>query len=282
MIFGLAKLGSLTICAAALIGVSTAGAATFKVDCDKNGGPSIQDRIDNNAGPGDTIEVSGACTEAVVLTKDGLRLVGVGGTLAPNGSGILGGASITAPVGASSTIAVLGRNVRIERLTIIGGGSSGVVISRGGSARVLNSVVYGAGRDGIIATRGTYVEVRRTEVKDNGRYGIFVRNSSSADIHLNDIHDNGDRNDAGVYISNSSSADIDGNDIHDNLGNGVLLTRASSVSFSSDPSVSPGNRSNDISNNGTVDDNGTPGDSSDDIFFGPESHAFPTPPIGWR
>jgi hypothetical protein len=256
MIFGLAKLGSLTICAAALIGVSTAGAATFKVDCDKNGGPSIQDRIDNNAGPGDTIEVSGACTEAVVLTKDGLRLVGVGGTLAPNGSGILGGASITAPVGASSTIAVLGRNVRIERLTIIGGGSSGVVISRGGSARVLNSVVYGAGRDGIIATRGTYVEVRRTEVKDNGRYGIFVRNSSSADIHLNDIHDN--------------------------LGNGVLLTRASSVSFSSDPSVSPGNRSNDISNNGTVDDNGTPGDSSDDIFFGPESHAFPTPPIGWR
>ncbi len=146
---------------------------------------------------------------------------------------------------------MLGRNVRIERLTIIGGRSSGVVISRGGSARMLNSVVSGAGRDGIIATRGTYVEVRRTEVKDNGRYGIFVRNSSSADIHLNDIHGNGDGNDAGVYISNSSSADIDGNDIHDNLGDGVLLTRASSVSFSSDPSVSPPSaRSNRINDNG--------------------------------
>ena len=83
------KLLSPTICVAALAGlsVSTAGAATFKVDCDK-GGPSIQDRIDNNASPGDTIEVSGSCTESVVLTLDGLRLVGVGGTTNPNGSGL--------------------------------------------------------------------------------------------------------------------------------------------------------------------------------------------------
>ena len=84
------KLLSPTICAAALVAlsISTAGANTFKVDCDSSGGPSIQDRIDNNASPGDTIEVSGSCTESVVLTLDGLRLVGVGGTTNPNGSGL--------------------------------------------------------------------------------------------------------------------------------------------------------------------------------------------------
>ena len=177
--------------------VSSASAATFKVDCDKNGGPSIQDRINNNASGGDTIEVSGSCTESVVLTKDGLRLIGVGGTVAPSGSGIgggsgiVGGASIAAPVGATSAITALGRNVRIERLSV-SGGTFTIVVSRGGSARVVDSVVSGASQDGIIATRGTYVEVLRTEVTDNGRFGVFVRNSSASDIHLNDIHDNQD------------------------------------------------------------------------------------------
>jgi hypothetical protein len=193
--------GVIGICAiscslAALTSIEV-NAATFKVDCSKNGGPSIQDRINNNANPGDTIEISGACTESVTVTKDSLRLVGVGGTVAPNGSGIngssgiVGGTSITAQAGENSVIVVLGRNVRIERLSISGGLSSTIVISRGGSARVIDSVVTG-----------------------------------------------------------SSSADLDGNDIHDNAGDGVILRRAASINFSSDPSVDPNDRSNRISSNG--------------------------------
>jgi hypothetical protein len=253
--------GVIGICAiscslAALTSIEV-NAATFKVDCSKNGGPSIQDRINNNANPGDTIEISGACTESVTVTKDSLRLVGVGGTVAPNGSGIngssgiVGGTSITAQAGENSVIVVLGRNVRIERLSISGGLSSTIVISRGGSARVIDSVVSDGGNDGIIATRGTYIEVRQTEIKNNGRHGIFLRNSSSADIHLNDINNNGDSsNDGGVTVTGSSSADLDGNDIHDNAGDGVILRRAASINFSSDPSVDPNDRSNRISSNG--------------------------------
>ena len=116
---------------ALLLSLSPAGAqrlgdVTFKVNCDK-GNQTIQAAVDKASG-GTTILVSGACTENVSLAKHGLRLVSTPG------------ASITAANNGSSTVVVLGRNVRVTDLAI-SGGSTGVSVSRGASVRILDSVI---------------------------------------------------------------------------------------------------------------------------------------------
>ena len=83
------------------------GGATHTVDC--TAGESIQSKM-AQAQPGDTIEITGTCNEAVVVNKDGITLDG-------GGSAVIDAMDFDAP-----TISINGyQNVIIKGLTVQNG-----------------------------------------------------------------------------------------------------------------------------------------------------------------
>jgi len=98
----LAVLPALAVMAGGLAG--TAAAKVRKVDCDK--GQSIQAKLDKT-NAGDTIEITGACTENVVVSRNRISM-----TAGP------GGGSIASAAPTGSVILVEGRDVRVLGLTV--------------------------------------------------------------------------------------------------------------------------------------------------------------------
>ena len=88
------------------------GGATLTVDC--NAGETLQSKVDE-AGPGDTIMITGTCNEAVVVNKDDITLDG-------GGSAVIDGAGLDL-----WAVDVTGRQkVTIEGLTVLNGHAIGI------------------------------------------------------------------------------------------------------------------------------------------------------------
>ncbi len=167
------------------LSVSPTDAATFKVKCDK--GQSIQERLDNNAQPGDTVEVSGTCFEHVLIATHGVTLRCVDNITD----------SITAPDMSASTVGIVAQNVVLDGCRVTGG-RNGVSVRNGASAVVKNNVVTGngsvgtaPGNHGVSITNGAWAEVANNIITFNRRRGVFVFSGAGADIHGNTIDNNG-------------------------------------------------------------------------------------------
>ena len=213
-----------------LFGISSVtDAATFKVDCDKNGGPSIQDRHDNNAGGGDTILVSGNCSENVTINKDAIRLVAVAG-----------GASIDGPLTTRPTIRVRGSRVFITGFTLTGG-SNVIQVQNGGSVTIEGNTISGADRtSAILVTQNSYAQIGGDQPSEfntiftnsNARFGIIVRLGSGADVFNNTITGSAGGLDTGISSSAGGTVDMSDNTIED-MGRGLSLSTNASANLSS-------------------------------------------------
>ena len=210
----------------AFVGLSMAGttaeAATFKVACDN--GQSIQQRLDNNMKDGDTVEVSGSCTENVTIAQDRVTLECVGG------------ANITGVADSSNVILIRSSDVTIRNCDIRGGDApnSALIVTRSGSAVILGNKVSDSNSSGVVVTQASYARVIGNEVTESAGTGVSITSSSMADVADNNIHDNGSN---GMFVARSAAADVAGNDIVDNGSTGVFVSRTSTVAFSNDRSL---------------------------------------------
>jgi hypothetical protein len=144
-------------------------AATLNVHCDT--GDTITEAL-VVAKVGDTIKVWGTCQEAVTITTDRLRLLGVkqGGNRA----------------------AIDVRDPTLDALTIIG--AQGVVIQ---------GLDIQGGKDGLRAERGATLEIRSVTARNNASDGVQLSSNVTAVLtHVKAFHNGGH----GIDLRLSSSA----------------------------------------------------------------------------
>jgi len=189
----------------------TAGAAMYKVNCDK--GESVQSTIDK-VKAGDVIEVSGTCTENLLIREE-LHDI----TLDGHDKATINGAGPT-----ENTISIRGNKITIRGLAITGG-HNGISVSDNATTVINGNRIYKAGWWGVSVTHGSSARLLNNKIHNNPRGGILVHNNSRAQIGVsgppgqraffpNTITQNGGA--AAIQVLRSSKAFIAGNVITNN------------------------------------------------------------------
>ena len=214
--FKTSLLNLLAIVAAMLWVVSMAEAATKRFNCSSS--KSLNAAI-AKLKPGDTLLVSGLCNENVVIGPELSRIVVDG----------QGAATINGSDAETNTIVIRGRSVTIRGFTITGG-SRGIQVGRGGEAAIDGNIIESTGGQGIQVFNGASARILNNTIQNNPEHGIFVVGTSVADIGItaagqtvpetNTIQNNGGD---GILVSRGSSVRIMGNTISNNTGSGISV-----------------------------------------------------------
>jgi len=221
---------------------------TYTVNCDA--GEKIQDKI-AVAKPGDTILVSGTCSENVVLPSEAVRITldGQGKTLnqAPaKGDGFfIRGKDITVKgftiTGGRDGIhlsgAAAGASATIEGNVIRKTGRHGIHMDHSGVSRIAGNTIEDVPALGIDVGESSVARIgyllrplgrAANTIRNAGRHGIAVTRGSSARIVGNTIEKNGA---SGVFVGRNSQADIFGNSISGNAEDGITATQNAGVNL---------------------------------------------------
>lgn len=208
----------------------TGGPTTLLVDCSVPG-ESIEKAL-QVARPGDTIQISGNCTNtAVVITTDDLTLEGIGGP-------VIDGASPTKPVilingakrvtvkdltvrfGADGIQVRGAANVDIERVTVEQAADDGIHIDEESHANLTDISVSLSSQDGIIVEANSSTEYHGSIATDkNGSNGIIFFSNASGLIHSGAIVTTTDNGNVGILVTTNSSLSSFGGTINTS-GNG--------------------------------------------------------------
>ncbi len=226
---------------------------TLKVDCDA--GEKIQQKI-ALAKPGDTVLVSGTCSENVVIPSEVVRI-----TLDGQGKAV-----IQAPGTTADAIFIRGKDITVKGFTLTGGrdgihlsgaaagasaiidgntiqrtGRYGIHVDCGSVARIVNNRIENIPTVGIDITENSYARIgflvpARPEpgpntIGNNGSHGIAVSRASSAWIANNTIANN---KGSGVFVNRNSQVDVVGNTINGNGGDGITASHNSGVNLRSE------------------------------------------------
>ena len=196
-------------------------ATTHTVDC--NAGEKIQDKL-ALVKPGDTIQVSGTCSENVSVLSEVVRV-----TLDGQGKTV-----IQAPAKGDGII-IRGREITVKGFTITGG-RDGIHLSgvaAGASANIVGNTIRKTGRHGIHLDHSSVGRIAGNMIEDVHAIGIDVAEGSVVRIGYllrplgpgpNTIRNAGEH---GILVARGSSARIVGNTIENNKGSGVVVTRNS-------------------------------------------------------
>ena len=203
------------------------------------------------AKPGDTIQVSGACSENVAIFSEVVRI-----TLDGQGKTV-----IQAPAKGDGFF-IRGREITVKGFTITGG-RDGIHLSgtaAGASANIVGNTIRKTGRYGIHLDHSSVGRIASNTIEDvpasgidigegsvarvgyllrplghgpntirrAGEHGIAVTRGSSARIVGNTI-DHCKR--SGVFVSRNSQADVFGNSISGNAGNGITASHNGGVNL---------------------------------------------------
>lgn len=228
-------------------------AATLTVDC--NAGEKIQQKI-VLAKPGDTVLVSGTCSENVAVPSEVVRI-----TLDGQGKAV-----IQAPGTTADAIFIRGKEITVKGFTLTGGrdgihlsgaaagasaiidgntiqrtGRYGIHVDSGSVGRIVNNRIENIPNAGIDITENSYARIgflvpSRPEpgpntIRNNGSHGIAVSRASSAWIANNTIANN---KGGGVFVNRNSQADVVGNTISGNGGDGITASQNSGVNLRSE------------------------------------------------
>ena len=166
------KMLSLIVAVLATASPASATPNLIKVDCDK--GKTIKDAL-KHAEPGDTIRVTGVCTERVVIKTDRITLDGAG-TAVLDGAG--GGPT---GFGEGGVLVIEGAHgVLIKGLAVQNGNSHGISGRDGATFAVHDSTVRDIAGAGILVLNNSFAELRNVVVQRAGAIGIVVENTSTA------------------------------------------------------------------------------------------------------
>jgi Right handed beta helix region len=174
--------------------------------------------------PGDTLLVSGTCTENVEIGEEFQRI-----TLDGQGAATINGDA------SAHAVTVRGKGITIRGFVVTGGAPQGINVQDGGSAVIDSNVVENNARNGIGVFRNSSADIINNTIQHNPVAGIVVDSISSARIGWagppnnrisapNTIQGNGTQ---GIQVIRGSSAQIFTNTIHNNGGNGIFVDRNS-------------------------------------------------------
>jgi parallel beta-helix repeat protein len=207
--------------------VGTSGAATFQLVCGQQ--RTITEAL-RRLPPGDTLFVSGACNENVLIPEQVVNI-----TLDGQGT-----ATINGPDASSSTINVRGNGITIRNFASVTGGETGILVTRGGTATIDSNVIQNTGTNGIVVNLSSSARIINNTIQGNPAHGILISEGSSARVGFvmaddteaspNVIQKNGEN---GIIVTGTSNARIVGNTISGNTENGVLVNRVSHGDVSS-------------------------------------------------
>jgi parallel beta-helix repeat protein len=160
---------------------------TLTVDCAAGNtiGQALQQAV-----RGDTLQVTGTCREAVVITIDGLTLDGQGTT--------------TVDGGGQTAITVNGaRRVVIKNLTV-SNGLDGILVQRTAAVELQSVTAQNNTRDGIHLNENSTARLTNCTMQQNGQDGLDVLRNSSAVLSGTIMSNDNGRD--GLHISASSHA----------------------------------------------------------------------------
>ena len=210
-----------------LLSVSISDLASAQLTC---GSQATISQALRQLNPGDTLLVSGACNENVVIPEDVINV-----TLDGQGT-----ATINAGDPSEPTINVRGDGIMIRNFASIAGGETGILVTRGGAATIDSNSIHNAGNNGIVVNLTSSARIVNNTIQGNPQSGIVITDSSSARIGFlapgdtvarpNIIRNNGEN---GITVARGSSARIVGNTISGNGDNGVIVTRVGHADVSS-------------------------------------------------
>jgi hypothetical protein len=177
-----------TICGALLTTSQLAHATPGVKEVNCSTGKSVTDVL-AKAEPGDTILITGACTERLAITTDRIRLDGQGSATL-NGGGSAGGSF------------------------------AGVIAIQGAHGVVIKGLTIQNGPNGIAATGGAAFEVNNSVFQNNTGSGILISGGSTGELTNCTMQKNG----AGVNVLTGSSLILKGTILATgNLGNGISI-----------------------------------------------------------
>ena len=176
------------------------------------------------ASPGDTLLIFGTCHEAVVISTDALRLVGVAGATI-DGAG----------VAAEGVVVIDGaRGVRLEDLSIINGTDQGVVATRQAQGTLKGLTIRDNATVGLTLDR-SHLDVEDVDLTDNGTGGMDAFTSSTVVLKgtINATGNGGD----GLAANGNTFLELRGATVNasDNLGTGVAIINDSRLQIFSFP-----------------------------------------------
>lgn len=192
-------------------------AGTLTVNCPVD---SLQAAVDL-ALPGDTIQVTGTCTESVLIRNEQMRIALDGQNVAT-----------ISPASGYAAFTVRGKGITIRNFTITGGPGAGVWVNRGSNAIINQNHIHGMGGNGITVNQLSFAVIRNNNIHGNAGDGILISETSDSRIGFdqnydaaaspNTIQNNGGR---GITVSGTSKARIVGNTITGNTGDGIGVFR---------------------------------------------------------
>ena len=112
--------------------------------------------------PGDTLFVSGACNENVVIPEQIVNVILDG----------QGSATIDARDPSDSTINVRGHGITIRNFVSITGGETGILVTRGGAATIDSNAIQNAGNNGVVVNLNSSARIVNNTIQGNPQSGI--------------------------------------------------------------------------------------------------------------
>jgi hypothetical protein len=207
------------IAALCFAGVAAAAPKTFNVDC------GSRDTISGalaSADPGDTLRISGVCSEKVIIRTDGITLAGVGGAV------IQGGA---APQGVEldGLITIDGaRDVVIRNLTIQRSRAEGIFATRGAAFTIESVIVQDNGGAGVRSASSVIDVTGCTSRRNSAGFDLF--NGTQVTFRGNIVAN--DNQEVGIFLGGASTFEVRGARIEANNNNGgVVAVGGSQISF---------------------------------------------------
>lgn len=192
-------------------------------------GESIQ-RAVAAAERGDTIVVRGTHREAVVIRKDGIKLVGQDAVLKPPdgprtpcfepaGFCVLGDVNFQ-----TETVSDYVQDVTITGFTIRGFEGFGIVALGARNAKFVKNRAFDNGEYGITAFASTGTRVLANTTSGSGEAGIYIGDSprANATVAGNDTYGNL----FGIFVRNARGGSISANHVHNNCVGMMFLADA--------------------------------------------------------
>ena len=224
----------LFVAAALFVICGQAFASERTVNCDE--GDSLQKAVDTGAGSAApvNINVTGYCTEDVLITRDGVSINGDGNAVIDGRVSVRGADNLLIQnltiTGSGDGISASFARIRLINVNMIGNDNHGMALRHGGYILMRDgSIAQNKGDIGLLVASGL-VNLSDVDVFENAGDGIVVTRNGSLTMSEGGV--NGHGNGTGIVASLNSAIELDEVHVGFNQGAGVAVSMGASAAIS--------------------------------------------------